>query len=100
MPFSPFAPPSALFTLPRLSPSPDLASLPLPPRPPLQGLEDQLLALVVNHERPDLQEQAAQLVSQLGQYTITLKELEDSLLARLANAQVGAGERVEREGVR
>ena len=56
-----------------------------------QGLEDQLLALVVNHERPDLQEQAAALVSQLGQYTITLKELEDSLLARLANAQVGAG---------
>ena len=53
-----------------------------------QGLEDQLLALVVNHERPDLQEQAAALVSQLGQYTITLKELEDSQLARLANAQV------------
>jgi hypothetical protein len=53
-----------------------------------QGLEDQLLAQVVNHERPDLQEQAAALVSQLGQYTITLKELEDSLLARLANAQV------------
>jgi hypothetical protein len=59
-------------------------------RPP-QGLEDQLLALVVNHERPDLQEQAAALVSQLGQYTITLKELEDSLLARLANAQVRLG---------
>ncbi|KAI8473051.1 MAG: flagellar outer dynein arm heavy chain beta [Monoraphidium minutum] len=52
-----------------------------------KGLEDQLLALVVNHERPDLQEQAAVLVSTLGQYTITLKELEDSLLARLANAQ-------------
>lgn len=46
---------------------------------------------MVNHERPDLQEQAAALVSQLGQYTITLKELEDSLLARLANAQVGWG---------
>ena len=42
---------------------------------------------MVNHERFDLQEQAAALVSQLGQYTITLKELEDSLLARLANAQ-------------
>lgn len=27
-----------------------------------KGLEDQLLALVVNHERPDLQEQAAHLV--------------------------------------
>ena len=28
-----------------------------------KGLEDQLLALVVDHERPDLQEQAANLVS-------------------------------------
>jgi len=78
----------SLLTHPQTSP---LASLHLPHRPHLrapQGLEDQLLALVVNHERPDLQEQAAALVSTLGQYTITLKELEDSLLARLANAQV------------
>ncbi|KAF6251999.1 flagellar outer dynein arm heavy chain beta [Scenedesmus sp. NREL 46B-D3] len=52
-----------------------------------QGLEDQLLALVVDHERPDLQEQAGALVRQLAEYTITLKELEDSLLFRLANAQ-------------
>lgn len=44
----------------------------------------------MKHERPDLQEQAAALVTQLGQYTITLKELEDSLLARLANAQARA----------
>lgn len=28
-----------------------------------KGLEDQLLALVVDHERPDLQEQAQQLVN-------------------------------------
>jgi hypothetical protein len=34
------------------------------------------------------QEQAASLVSALAQYTITLQELENSLLARLANAQV------------
>lgn len=54
-----------------------------------KGLEDQLLALVVDHERPDLQQQAGALVRQLAEYTITLKELEDSLLARLANAQVG-----------
>ena len=52
-----------------------------------RGLEDQLLALVVDHERPDLQEQAAALVAQLGAYTIALKELEDALLARLAGAQ-------------
>ena len=52
------------------------------------GLEEQLLAQVVGHERPDLQEQARSLVRQLGEYTITLKELEDNLLQRLANSQV------------
>lgn len=52
------------------------------------GLEEQLLAQVVDHERPDLQEQARSLVRQLGEYTITLKELEDNLLMRLANSQV------------
>jgi len=36
-----------------------------------------------------MQEQAASLVKALAQYTITLQELENSLLARLANAQVG-----------
>jgi dynein heavy chain len=52
-----------------------------------KGLEDQLLALVVEKERPDLQEQSATLVRQLGEYTITLVELEDNLLFRLANSQ-------------
>ncbi|KAF5834390.1 hypothetical protein DUNSADRAFT_8976 [Dunaliella salina] len=52
-----------------------------------KGLEDQLLALVVDHERPDLQEQAAHLVRQLNEYNITLQELENSLLLKLANAQ-------------
>jgi dynein heavy chain, axonemal len=52
-----------------------------------KGLEDQLLALVVEHERPDLQEQAQNLVKQLGEFTITLKSLEDNLLTRLANSQ-------------
>lgn len=55
------------------------------------GLEEQLLAAVVDHERPDLQAQAGELVRQLGEYTIGLQELEDSLLARLANAQVARG---------
>ena len=52
-----------------------------------KGLEDQLLALVVEHERPDLQEQAQALVAQLGEFTITLVGLEDNLLTRLAAAQ-------------
>jgi len=60
-----------------------------------KGLEDQLLALVVDHERPDLQEQASQLVRQLAEYTITLKELEDNLLFRLANAQGDILENIE-----
>ena len=52
-----------------------------------KGLEDQLLALVVGKERPDLQAQAATLVQQLGEYTITLMELEDSLLRKLADSK-------------
>ncbi|KAL4450636.1 hypothetical protein ABPG77_000992 [Micractinium sp. CCAP 211/92] len=52
-----------------------------------KGLEDQLLALVVDHERSDLQESAMRLVRQLAAYTISLKELEDNLLARLAASQ-------------
>lgn len=43
------------------------------------------------HERPDLQEQAATLVRQLASYTITLTELEDNLLRRLAASQVQLG---------
>ena len=45
-------------------------------------------AQVVAHERPDLQEQAASLSTQLASYIITLKELEDNLLQRLAASQV------------
>ena len=42
-----------------------------------RGLEDQLLAVVVNKERPDLEEQRAELVEQQNQFTIKLKQLED-----------------------
>lgn len=52
-----------------------------------RGLEDQLLALVVDHERPELQESAQRLVRQLGDFTIQLRRLEDELLARLAASQ-------------
>lgn len=54
------------------SSSPPFVTLP-PPRSPQVG-----------KERPDLQEQVATLSRQLGEYTITLKELEDGLLRRLA----------------
>ena len=38
-----------------------------------------------------MQEAAAALVAQLGEYTITLTALEDNLLQRLANSQVRLG---------
>ncbi len=52
-----------------------------------KGLEDQLLAQVVLKERFELEEQRAALVEQQNEFTIKLKELEDDLLQRLANAE-------------
>ena len=54
---------------------------------PYQGLEDQLLATVVNKERPDLEELKTQLISQNTEFTIKLKQLEDDLLHKLATAE-------------
>ena len=51
-----------------------------------QGLEEQLLARVVDHERPELQEAAARLQGELSSYAEQLVALEDDLLARLAAA--------------
>ncbi len=52
-----------------------------------QGLEDQLLALVVNKERPDLEETKTQLIIQNTEFTIKLKQLEEQLLTKLSNAE-------------
>jgi len=52
-----------------------------------RGLEEQLLASVVSKERPDLEEQKQELVTQQNEFTIKLKELEDNLLFMLANAE-------------
>jgi dynein heavy chain len=51
------------------------------------GLEQQLLALVVNHERAELEHQRSELIVQQNDFKIKLKELEDDLLMRLSNAQ-------------
>lgn len=51
------------------------------------GLEDQLLALVVNKERPDLEETKTQLIIQGSEFTIKLKQLEDELLYKLSTAE-------------
>ena len=53
-----------------------------------EGMEEQLLAVVVDHERPDLQQAAASLTAQLIEYTIMLTSLEDNLLSRLSNSKV------------
>lgn len=51
------------------------------------GLEDQLLADVVAKERPDLEKLKADLTRQQNEFKITLKQLEDNLLARLSAAE-------------
>ena len=61
----------------------------------MSGLEDQLLNLVVEKERPDLAATSADLISKLNGFTITMKELEDSILQKLASAQGDITEDVE-----
>ncbi|KAL0208847.1 hypothetical protein P9112_011434 [Eukaryota sp. TZLM1-RC] len=51
------------------------------------GLEEQLLAEVVQKERPELEEQKAALIRQQNEFKITLKELEDSLLQMLSTSE-------------
>jgi dynein heavy chain len=53
----------------------------------IAGLEDQLLADVVNSERPDLERTKADLTKQQNEFKIKLTELEDALLFRLSSAQ-------------
>lgn len=51
------------------------------------GLEDQLLALIVKKERPDLAAQKEELIQQQNGFKIKLKELESGLLRQLAEAK-------------
>lgn len=51
------------------------------------GLEDQLLNLVVQKERPDLASLSDDLVKQQNSFTIKMKELEDNILHKLATAE-------------
>merc|ERR1719458_1889246 len=48
------------------------------------GLEDQLLALIVRKERPDLASQKEQLIQDLNGYKIKLNKIQASLLKQLA----------------
>lgn len=51
-----------------------------------QGLEDQLLSVVVGAERPDLEEQRSYLIAQTSENKQLLQQLEDSLLRELATS--------------
>jgi len=51
------------------------------------GLEDQLLALVVQFERPDLEEQRSDLIRAENGFKVQLQGLEDNLLFKLANSE-------------
>ncbi|VDN97799.1 unnamed protein product [Rodentolepis nana] len=51
------------------------------------GLEDQLLANIVRIERPDLETLRSDLTRQQNEFKITLKTLEDALLAKLSEAE-------------
>lgn len=51
------------------------------------GLEDQLLAIVVKLERPDLAKLKEELIQQQREFMITLSTLEKSLLKQLSEAE-------------
>ena len=51
-----------------------------------KGLEDQLLAMVVNYERQELENKKQFLVRQQNGFEVKLKELEETLLISLSNA--------------
>ena len=59
------------------------------------GLEDQLLALTVAKERPDLEEQKAELILQQNENKIKIGELETGILSQLANAEGDVLENLE-----
>ncbi|ORZ35435.1 dynein heavy chain and region D6 of dynein motor-domain-containing protein [Catenaria anguillulae PL171] len=52
----------------------------------LKGLQDQLLNVVVSHERRELEEQRERLVQEMSANKTLLKELEDTLLRELASS--------------
>merc|ERR1719230_1552914 len=51
------------------------------------GLEDQILFLVVRLERPDLAKKKSELIRQQNEFKVTLAQLEALLLEKLANAE-------------
>lgn len=60
-----------------------------------EGLEDQLLSLVVRKERPDLAQKRSMLIQEQNEFKIKIKELEDTVLEKLAAAEGDLTEDVE-----
>merc|ERR1719482_1693485 len=60
-----------------------------------KGLEDQLLAVVVQYERPDLEERLQALVKEGNERIKQLKELADGLLYKLSHAEGNLIEDIE-----
>lgn len=60
----------------------------------LQGLEDQLLGIVVSKERPDLQEMRQNLIAEKASNQAMLRSIEDSILSILSDS---AGDILEDE---
>ena len=61
----------------------------------MDGLEDQLLNMVVKEERPDLAAESLHLIEMQNGFKIKMKELEDEILFKLANAEGDITEDVE-----
>jgi len=53
----------------------------------MDGLANQLLNVVVGHERPDLEEQFATLVAEMSENAQLIVQLEDTLLHELSNSK-------------
>jgi len=51
-----------------------------------EGLEDQILAIIVNIEKPELEQKKQELVRKQNEFRVTLSQLEDDLLAQLSAA--------------
>merc|ERR1719281_1197508 len=52
----------------------------------MEGLEDQILAMIVNVEKPELEQGKQELVRRQNEFKVTLLQLEDDLLSQLSAA--------------
>ncbi len=79
---------SCLFFPSPTASSPSPSNPPPPSRPyPSSGLADQLLGIVVEKERPDLEEAKNQLIVSNAKMKQDLKEIEDKILQRLSSSE-------------